>query len=207
MDALIRRRMMMELGGTPTPPTPLPYDTEIEYLEGSGTQYIDTGIVISENDVINCRCMFLSKTGDNYVFGSASSTGTGGLWVELYSNKTWYVRFGGTSSSNSTSGGGVNAVKNLQLKKQYFSVDGTRRLQPTYSSLPSNTITIFANWTYSPSLVRIYSFNIEDGQSNKLIDFIPVRVGQVGYMYDRVSGQLFGNAGTGNFILGNDKNT
>lgn len=35
-------------------------------------------------------------------------------------------------------------------------------------------------------------------------DFIPVRVGQVGYMYDKVSGQLFGNAGTGEFILGPD---
>jgi hypothetical protein len=36
-------------------------------------------------------------------------------------------------------------------------------------------------------------------------DFIPVRVGNVGYMYDKVSGQLFGNSGTGNFILGPDK--
>lgn len=36
------------------------------------------------------------------------------------------------------------------------------------------------------------------------IDWIPVRVGMVGYMYDRVSGQLFANAGTGNFILGPD---
>ena len=36
-------------------------------------------------------------------------------------------------------------------------------------------------------------------------DFIPVRVGDVGYMYDRVSGDLFGNAGTGAFIIGPDK--
>ena len=35
-------------------------------------------------------------------------------------------------------------------------------------------------------------------------NFIPVRVGNVGYMYDKVSGQLFGNSGTGNFILGPD---
>jgi hypothetical protein len=35
-------------------------------------------------------------------------------------------------------------------------------------------------------------------------DFIPVRKGDVGYMYDRVSGQLFGNAGTGAFVLGSD---
>jgi hypothetical protein len=39
----------------------------------------------------------------------------------------------------------------------------------------------------------------------KVADFIPVRIGQTGYMYDKVSGQLFGNAGTGAFILGPDK--
>jgi hypothetical protein len=37
-----------------------------------------------------------------------------------------------------------------------------------------------------------------------VFDAIPVRVGNVGYMYDKISGQLFGNAGTGDFILGND---
>jgi hypothetical protein len=36
-------------------------------------------------------------------------------------------------------------------------------------------------------------------------DFVPVRVGQVGYLYDRVSGTLYGNAGTGNFTVGPDK--
>jgi hypothetical protein len=35
-------------------------------------------------------------------------------------------------------------------------------------------------------------------------DYIPVRVGTTGYMYDRVSGNLFGNSGTGSFVLGND---
>ena len=38
-------------------------------------------------------------------------------------------------------------------------------------------------------------------------DYIPVRVGDVGCFYDRVSGQLFGNAGTGAFIIGPDKTT
>ena len=37
-------------------------------------------------------------------------------------------------------------------------------------------------------------------------DFIPVRVGTVGYMYDRVTRRLFGNSGTGGaFVLGPDK--
>ena len=44
-----------------------------------------------------------------------------------------------------------------------------------------------------------------DGEDNLMADFIPVRVGDVGYMYDRVSGELFGNSGTGAFIIGPDK--
>ena len=42
-----RRRLMMAAvqGGTPTP---APYDAEIEYLQFSGTQYIDTGIIVAE---------------------------------------------------------------------------------------------------------------------------------------------------------------
>lgn len=40
-------------------------------------------------------------------------------------------------------------------------------------------------------------------------DYVPVRIGEgesaVGLMYDRVSGELFGNEGTGYFIVGPDK--
>ena len=39
------------------------------------------------------------------------------------------------------------------------------------------------------------------------MELIPVRVGQVGYLYDKISGQLFGNQGTGDFVLGPDKGT
>ena len=49
-----------------------------------------------------------------------------------------------------------------------------------------------------------------DSNNSALIDLIPVRftneLGQSeGAMYDRVSGQLFRNAGTGDFIIGPDK--
>jgi hypothetical protein len=37
-------------------------------------------------------------------------------------------------------------------------------------------------------------------------DFIPVRKGDVGYLYDNVSNRLFGNSGTGVFTLGRDIN-
>ena len=53
--------------------------------------------------------------------------------------------------------------------------------------------------------VRIYGFvakNATDGST--ILDLIPVRKGTVGYMYDRVSGRLFGDAGAGDFVLGPD---
>ncbi len=37
-------------------------------------------------------------------------------------------------------------------------------------------------------------------------DLIPVRVGTECCMYDKVTGTLLHNAGTGDFILGDDKN-
>ena len=51
-----------------------------------------------------------------------------------------------------------------------------------------------------------YYFRLVTVEGETVIDLIPVRVGSVGYMYDRVSGKLFGNAAdSGAFIIGPDK--
>jgi hypothetical protein len=39
-------------------------------------------------------------------------------------------------------------------------------------------------------------------QGVKLMQMVPVVVEGIGYMYDTVSGRLFGNVGTGSFVLG-----
>ena len=51
--------------------------------------------------------------------------------------------------------------------------------------------------------MRLYGFRMWN-LSGTLIDLIPVRSGNIGYVYDRVSRSLFGNQGTGNFVLGQD---
>ena len=51
--------------------------------------------------------------------------------------------------------------------------------------------------------MKVYYFQIYEG-NDLVLDLIPVRIGQIGYMYDKVSGQLFKNSGTGDFILGPD---
>lgn len=56
------------------------------------------------------------------------------------------------------------------------------------------------------SIAKLYSVKIINSNNEVLRDLIPVRRGDVGYLYDKVLGKLFGNAGTGQFILGNDIN-
>ena len=40
--------------------------------------------------------------------------------------------------------------------------------------------------------------------NNVVLDLIPVRVGSVGYMFNKLTNTLHGNNGTGSFIVGND---
>ena len=51
---------------------------------------------------------------------------------------------------------------------------------------------------------RVSSFIVKENGVT-VCDLIPVRKNGVGYMYDRVSGTLFGNSGTGAFTIGPDK--
>lgn len=57
--------------------------------------------------------------------------------------------------------------------------------------------------SYRISKLKLYHFSLFD-QRGVVLNLKPVRKDGVGYMYDTVSGQLFGNSGTGAFILGPD---
>ena len=77
------------------------------------------------------------------------------------------------------------------------------RTLPLFGAKLNNSVSANA---YSPSGTKCYYAEfISNGI--QICNLIPVRKDGVGYMYDRVSGQLFGNSGTGNFILGPDKNS
>ena len=53
-----------------------------------------------------------------------------------------------------------------------------------------------------PLSTKIYYCKIFDNNDNLVFDGVPVRKNGIGYMYDKVTKRLFGNNGTGNFILG-----
>lgn len=181
----------------------LPYDAEIEYLESTGTQYIDTGVLPSSD--LSFHCVFLSYIGSwgyGNVFGARQSSTRQEYQLTLYSKGS--VSIGTRNSSlniperekNDVSFDGSNTV----------SINGVDKLITTSDiTMDVGTIVLFAIRQMG-SVIQLQAGRIYSCSFGNVRDFIPVRVGTTGYMYDKVSGQLFGNDGTGDFVLGPDVN-
>ena len=188
---------------------PLPYDAEIEYLESTGTQYINTGYMPNERTVMNAK-YFCNVQGQSPVasrWTGASTYDTFGMYVKNSSASiAYYGRFSENKYNelNISSSQVITAEIGIsQINLNGISVAITRSaFNSTYP------IYLFAmNNVGSASLfarMKLYSFTLSEN-GVKHMDLIPVRIGQVGYMYDKVSGQFFGNDGTGDFRLGADK--
>ena len=193
----------------------LPYDAEIEYLESTGTQYIDSGVECT-GDLsveIKFRCSTVkggnlaggiySYGGNNYFRHHLSPDNSIIYWLMHSTSTTATIRFSFVLNSWHTLT--IDATNGSYL---YDNSNGS--FTPV-----SSTQTTHANYGVFARLSGNMNTSVKTGNNDiaylilsrngvKLRHFIPVRVGQVGYMYDKVSGQLFGNAGTGSFILGPD---
>jgi len=187
-----------------------PYDAEIEYLESTGTQYIDTGIdfYYKTQDIEIGIDVLFKNIKNRQLFGS---NGYGYLGVT-------------TSGSFECAGIGnayINAIDGEFHKVVYKTAPSIERIYLTIDNkqLKVNTAFNVPNVPYRCFLFAIGGRDNAAAQffanaylksayikiDNTLVrDLIPVRIGQIGYMYDRISKQLFGNSGTGDFILGPD---
>lgn len=200
MDLLQRRRELLMMGGG------VPYQ-KVEYLQCNGMQYIDTLIVPKDTP----RAVVVWEPTANFdgdIFGFANNTQPsfigdvtqrdGGLYIGYY-------RYYSTSSIGYVT---VLTVPWYSIHTSDWGIeqkqDGIVYKTMNRQSFAANTQSIrLFKGRNNRTTIKMYSAKIYDGDTLKG-DFVPVRIGQVGYMYDKVSGQLFGNAGTGNFILGND---
>lgn len=212
MIALNRRRYMG--GGA------LLYDAEVEYLEGTGTQYINTGFYPRTTNVnIKVENKFNKSTlsGDNCVLGARTGT-TGDKGYKLpnfYNGVLEYqglVRAGELTGTYTTDTD-YTFIAELKQGSQNFYVNGVLNTEFSDSNASCNcggNLYLFAlnnngqtRWQFKG---KIYYCKI--WEDDVLVrDYIPVRVGTTGYMYDRCTDTLYGNNGSGSFILGNDKTT
>jgi len=194
----------------------LPYDAEVEYLMTDGSAYIDTGI--------QGKCAFeivggikRSLTVAAGLFGYRASTTSNNqclIWYGDGHSNSGKLRFdfgSGTTAKvqNMTS---ASVANDTLLKYNLASLSaGSQTITPQLNSQEPTTGNLYllglnTNGALSLNQDGTYVKSAKIGKGGLTVrDYIPVRVGTVGYLYDKISGQLFGNANnTGAFTLGSD---
>ena len=187
----------------------LPYDAEVEYLESTGTQWIDTGIVPTSDLAYQVVAAVQTYLNSRVVAGGRGSSSPMNQRILQYTQNN--VRQLCLQRGDSTIRIAIPYNSDFHV---FFSSATTLRIDGTEAA--SNAVSdsgeesffaLFGNSVagvaQSFSACRISSAKLWRG-STLVRDYIPVRVGTTGYLYDRVSGALFGNAGTGAFSYGND---
>lgn len=203
------RRMMM--AANVNSGSALPYD-RIEYLQSNGvdTQYIQLPINVQEGLDIYCKFSIVEASSYGYIFGNQES-GTNYLIVRQNgtSGKIQVMLVNGSSGATESLSH-IGDIRDIHIhlwnESQTCLLDDTTLLNKTesYNNTSNFKIRLWSPASAFKGKVRIYSFSVYLHDA-LVLDLIPVKDNGVGYMYDKVSGQLFGNSGSGSFILGNDK--
>lgn len=188
----------------------LPYDAEVEYLESTGTQWIDTGIAANSDLKVECSFKMLETPNNFKWLFAARSVDSAGAGFGCGCNGSGYITSDYNGRVSALSVFQANTVYNIVKDKNVCTVNDVTLTNTATTFTQANRLPIWglimANGSMNASVIpksQCFYFRI---YSNGVLvrDYIPVRRGTVGYLYDRVSGKLFGNAGTGDFVLGPD---
>lgn len=181
---------------------------DVEYISASGGSCINTGIVMSSTDkiIVTYAVTNLSAAGDKYmVVCKDGYSGSAATWVSTYGNNgRIYSRFGSTSSQYSSNMNSYLSGKHtFELRKSWFGIDGSRKSQPAYSSMPNTPMVIGGKLSTNNSVSNgyhgyIYEVSIIDSDGNYRFHGVPrVRLNdsEVG-LYDTTSGNFYAHIGS-----------
>ena len=176
--------------------------TALEYIQSSGTQYIDTGRKLTQDSDITIDFKLINNNKSVGILGSRESAAKnnlamfrdGGLFLGDFSEYPKY-RFKANSSFNRTK---------IRMNKTGVLVNGV--LNTSWSGVanfetPTNGLIFDVgnnNWTGNKAVMQLYSYT--DGNTQKLVPCLDTE--GVPCMYDLVSQKPFYNAGTGSFTWG-----
>lgn len=182
--------------------------TQLDYIQSSGTQYIDTGVNPTATLSAELTIQLNTAAGDQKLFGSFAGISAGinlgaisGYW--RVGNGQWYSSLVSTTTN-------ITTIKVADINNNYnWYANG----ELIYENLPSIALnsSIFLmgiryNGAYfSASALKLFSCKIWD--NNVLVrDFIPAKRNSdsVLGLYDLVSETFFTNAGSGTFIIGTE---
>lgn len=201
-------------------PNPLPYDAEVEYVESTGAQYVNTGVAVSDPSTIAIEV----DEDTTQPLGFTHQNVATGTWVSCYSVVgNLYIYYKNYNNRVVASATEIRKVARWDGASGYY--ENGVSLASFVASVGSDSIVgrnwlcgavwdFYANAVDSRRLAagKVYGLKVE--VNGALVrDFAPVRIGTVGYLYDRAnptggpSGNgLYGSATGTPLIAGPDKN-
>lgn len=190
----------------------------VEYLESTGTQYINTNYFVNTKTKIECEFQFTDSTiKQQRVFGSVDSANTR---LDCYVKDSLQLGWNWTEQENQTNLN-VNTNHTIDTNKHKIVIDGankTVKLDDIYSSsiagnltkTSTTSLTIMAYvrpQAQAFAYLKLYSFKIYD--NNVLVrNFVACyrKSDNVAGLYDLVNDVFYTNSGTGTFSVGENKN-
>lgn len=191
-----------------------PYKQELEYLESSGTQWIDTGYAFKDD--FSWEIDFNGITQNKTVFGGRTSIERTAILYQYNVTSTTTCPIGSSNGQatpfklSDLSSGRHTVKMAVASNKGSVWVDGTQMYDNTAfagSYISGTTQAIFAD-NFGNGDVQEYTsskvYSLKMWQGTELVrDFIPVLdLNDVPCMYDRVTNELYYNNGTGEFSYG-----
>lgn len=176
-----------------------PYYCEVEYLESTGTQYIDTGIDYFADFEVGVK---LRQSVANKVLGNGAF-----YCMQRYnaSNPYWQFTNGGSTTSYNTTAP-ITEHHVMKWKDNKIYADDVLLTEFTKNLNTPNRMYLFSADGSNKYPNMIYFCKLWEPNSGLLVrDFIPVLDFSLKpCMYDKISGKLFYNAGTGDFSYGRE---
>lgn len=185
--------------------------TELEYIQSSGTQYIDTGVKIGSagKAVMDMEILSTPTSRIMFAFGSSISGDSERYGVAYLKELTYWRNIHSTGTNSAvnfpTTLPAVGRHKIIKDRNK-CTIDGEEMnaQQRTFTS----TVNLYmlarnqAGTAQYLMTARVYSFQLY--QNDVVVrDFIPCRnSNNVVGMYDLVEGKFYGNSGTGAFTAG-----
>ena len=168
----------------------------LEYIQSSGTQYVDSGFKPNSNTKVVADYYTTSTQGA--VIGSDNSWMNSDFVIEVH-----FAAFCSTMYGHSSVPSGRHVAT---LDKGVFSLDGETLATMAGTFTGNYNLTLFAlnrsNSIQEYGTLRLYSCQIYDN-GTLIRDYIPCQTtsGEIG-LWDDVNSVFYGNAGTGAFTAG-----
>lgn len=180
----------------------------LNYIQSSGTQYIDTGVLPTQSVKVVIDAEFLQQSSGNYDLFGARTSGSGPFFFmrARFGQPDFAVRIASAAVVSVPNTSNVADRYSFVLQSGLASVGGNSIAVSTNAFSISKSIFIGALNTESGPLnyatAKVYSCQIYDN-GTLILDYWPaIDPSGVVCMYDKVNKEYAYNAGAGEFIGG-----